>query len=86
MHDDFSAWLGGVNVHLTNEVAISRWGAVEALVRWTTEPQKALRLSACAIAVASVTGEQRLEISRILQGGDASLSMKDNDAEVQVLA
>ena len=50
MHEHFSYWLRGANVSLTDDVAKSRWGAVEALVHWTTEPQKALRLSASAIA------------------------------------
>ena len=86
MHDCFAAWLRGVNVHLTDDVARSRWAAVESLVRWVTESEKALRLAASAVAVASVSSEWRQEISRALQQGDASFPMVGNDAELQVLA
>ena len=86
MHEHFSHWLGGVNVSLTDAVAKSRWGAVEALVNWAAEPQKALRLSASAIAGASVREEWLQEISGVLRSGDASFSMIDNYAEMQVLA
>ena len=86
MHDYFAAWLAGVNVHLTDDVAKSRWAAVESLVRWVTEPEKALRLAASAVSVASVNSEWRKEISRALQQGDASFPMVGNNAELQVLA
>ena len=86
MHEQFAYWLRGVNVSLTDAVAKSRWRAVEALVHWTTEPQKALRLSASAVAAASVPEEWLQEISGVLRGGDASFSMIDNAAEMQVLA
>ena len=86
MHDYFAAWLRGVNVHLTDDVARSRWAAVESLVRWVTESEKALHLAASAVAVASVSSEWRPEISRALQQGDASFPMVGNDAELQVLA
>lgn len=86
MHKHFTHWLHGVNVHLTDEVAKSRWGAVEALVDWTTEPQKALRLAASAIAPASVSEQWRQEILAVLGSGDASFSTIDNNAEMQVLA
>ena len=86
MHNYFAAWLRGVNVHLTDDVARSRWAAVESLVRWVTESEKALRLAASAVAVASVNSEGRQEISRALQQGDASFPMMGNDAELQVLA
>ena len=86
MHDYFAAWLTGVNVHLTDDVARSRWAAVGSLVRWVTESERALRLAASAVAVASVNSEWRQEISRALQRGDASFSMMGNDAELQVLA
>ena len=86
MHDHFAAWLRGVNVQLTDDVARSRWAAVEALVDWATDSEKAVRLSSAAVAVASISAEQRQEIAKILQGGDASFSMIDNDAELQVLA
>ncbi len=86
MHNYFAAWLKGANVQLTDGVARSRWAAVEALVHWATESGKAVRLSAPAIAVASISAEQRQEISQVLQGGDASFAMIGNDAELQVLA
>ena len=86
MHDYFAAWLRGVYVHLTDDVARSRWAAVESLVRWVTESEKALRLAASAVAVASVSSKWRQEISRALQQGDASFPMVGNDAELQVLA
>ena len=86
MHDFFAAWLRGVNVHLTNDVAKSRWAAVESLVRWGTESEMALHLAASAVAVASVDTAWRQHISRALQEGDASFPMKGNDAELQVLA
>ena len=86
MHDYFAVWLGGVNVRLTDDVARSRWAAVESLVRWVTESEEALHLAASAVAVASVNSEWREEISRALQQGDASFPMIDNDAELQVLA
>ncbi len=86
MHDYFSAWLGKVNVELVDAVARSRWDAVEALVRWATEPKKALRLSAAAVQVESVPEEERQEISRVLQQGDASVPMVGNHVEMQVLA
>ena len=86
MHNYFATWLGGVNVHLTDDVARSRWAAVEALVGWATDSGKAVRLSSAAVAVASISAEQRQEIAQVLQGGDASFSMMDNDAELQVLA
>ena len=86
MHDHFAAWLRGVNVHLTNDVAKSRWVAVESLVGSVTESEKALRLAASAVAVASVDSEWRQQISRALQQGDASFPMIGNDAELQVLA
>ena len=86
MHEHFSYWLRGVNVGLTDEVAKSRWGAVEALARWTTEPQKALRLSASAVASARVPEEWLREISDMLRSGDIAFTAIDNDAEMQVLA
>lgn len=86
MHEQFSYWLRGTNVSLTDEVARSRWGAVVSLADWTTEPQKALRLSASAIAAASVPEQWLKEISEVLGSGDASFSMIDNHAEMQVLA
>ena len=86
MHDYFAVWLGGVNVRLTDDVARSRWAAVESLVRWVTESEEALHLAASAVAVASVNSKWREEISRALQQGDASFPMIDNDAELQVLA
>ena len=86
MHDYFAAWLRGVNVHLTDGVAKSRWAAVESLVRWVTESENALHLAASAVAAASVNSEWRHEISRSLQQGDASFPMVGNDAELQVLA
>lgn len=86
MHDYFAAWLRGANVQLINEVARSRWAAVEALVAWATDSGKAARLSSCAVAVASIGDEQRREIAQVLQGGDASFAMVENDAELQVLA
>ena len=86
MHDYFAAWLRGVNVQLTDDVAKSRWAAVESLVQWVTESEKALHLAASAVAVASVNSEWRKEISRALQQGDASFPMMGNDAELQVLA
>lgn len=86
MHDYFAAWLRGVNVHLTDDVARSRWAAVESLVEWVTESEKALCLAASAVAVASVDPEWRKEISQALQQGDASFPMMGNDAELQVLA
>ena len=86
MHDFFAAWLRGVNVHLTNDVAKSRWAAVESLVRWVTESEMALHLAASAVAVASVDTAWRQHISRALQEGDASFPMMGNDAELQVLA
>ena len=86
MHEHFSYWLGGVNVNLTGDVAESRWGAVEALVNWAAEPKEALRLSASAIAAASVREEWLQEISGVLRSGDASFSMIDNYEEMQVLA
>ena len=86
MHERFAHWLGGVNVYLTDEVSKSRWAAVEALVHWATEPRRGLCLSVSAVAVASIPEEWRSEISGVLQGGDTSFSMIDNDAEVQVLA
>ena len=86
MHDYFAAWLKGVNVQLTDDVVRSRWVAVEALVQWVTESEKALRLAASAVAVASVSSEWRQEISRALQQGDASFPMMGNNAELQVLA
>ena len=86
MHDYFAVWLGGVNVRLTDDVARSRWAAVESLVRWVTESEEALHLAASAVSVASVNSEWREEISRALQQGDASFPMIDNDAELQVLA
>ena len=86
MHDYFAAWLRGVNVQLTDDVARSRWAAVEALVQWVTESEKALRLAASAVAVASVSSEWRQEMSRALQQGDASFPMMGNNAELQVLA
>ena len=85
MHEHFSYWLRGVNVGLTDEVAKSRWGAVEALARWTTEPQKALRLSASAVASAWVPEEWLREISDVLRTGDTAVSAIGNDAEMQVL-
>ena len=86
MHDYFAAWLRGVNVQLTDDVAKSRWAAVEAVVQWVTESERALRLAASTMSVASVSSEWRQEISRILQQGDASFPMMGNDAELQVLA
>lgn len=86
MHDFFAAWLRGVNVHLTDDVARSRWAAVESLVGWVTESENALRLAASAVAVASVDSKWRQQISQALQQGDASFPMIDNDAELQVLA
>ena len=86
MHKYFAAWLSGVNVHLTDEVARSRWAAVESLVQWVTDSEKALRLAASAVAVESVGSEWRQEISLALQQGDASFAMVGNDAELQVLA
>ena len=86
MHNYFAVWLRGVNVHLTDDVARNRWAAVESLVRWVTESEKALRLAASAVAVASVNSEWRQKISRALQQGDASFPMMGNDAELQVLA
>lgn len=86
MHEHFSYWLGGVNVGLTDEVAKSRWGAVEALTGWTTEPQKALQLSASAVASARVPEEWLREVSEVLRSGDTALSAIDNAAEMQVLA
>ena len=86
MHDYFAAWLSGVNVQLTNDVAKSRWAAVKAVVQWVTESERALRLAASAVAVASVSSERREEISQALQQGDASFPMVGNDAELQVLA
>ena len=86
MHDYFAGWLRGVNVHLTDDVARSRWAAVESLVRWVTEPEEALRLAASAVAVATVSSEWCQEISRALQQRDASIPMVGNDAELQVLA
>ena len=86
MHDYFAVWLKGVNVQLTDDVARSRWAAVESLVQWVTESEKALHLAASAVAVAFVDSEWRKEISRALQHGDASFPMIGNDAELQVLA
>ena len=86
MHEYFAAWLRGVYLQLTDDVARSRWAAVESLVRWVTESEKALSLAASAVAVASVSSEWRQEISRALQQGDASFAMVGNDAELQVLA
>ena len=86
MHDYFAAWLRGVNVHLTDDVARSRWAAVESLVQWVTDSEKALRLAASAVAVESIDSEWRQKISRALQQGDASFPMVGNDAELQVLA
>ncbi len=86
MHNYFAAWLRGVNVLLTDDVAKSRWAAVKSLVEWVKEPEKALHLAASAVAVASVNADWRKEISQALQNGDASFPMMDNDAELQVLA
>ena len=86
MHDYFAAWLSGVYVQLTDDVARSRWAAVEVLVQRTTESGKAVRLAASAVAVASVSVEQRREVAEALQEGDASFPMINNDAELQVLA
>ena len=86
MHDRFSLWLARVNVQLVDKVARSRWGAVKALVSWATTPQSLLRISSVALTGASVPEAQRQEISKVLQGGDASLPMVGNDAELQVLA
>lgn len=85
MHEHFSYWLRGVNVGLTDEVAKSRWGAVGALARWTADPRQALRLSASAVASASVPEEWLREISNVLRSGDTAFSAIDNDAEMQVL-
>ena len=85
MHEHFTYWLRGANVSLTDDVAKSRWGAVEALVRWTTDPQKALYLSASAIAAASVPDGWLQEISGVLRDGDASFSTIENGAEMQAL-
>ena len=86
MHDYFAAWLSGVNVQLTDDVARSRWAAVEVLVQRTTESGKAVRLAASAVAVAPVSVEQRREVAEALQEGDASFPMINNDAELQILA
>ena len=86
MHNYFATWLRGVNVNLTDEVAKSRWSAVESLVQWVTESEKALHLAASAVAVDSVNPVWRNEIGQALQRGDSSFAMMDNDVELQILA
>ena len=86
MHDYFSHWLGGVTIGLTSDVAKSRWVAVEELANWANHPHKVLRLSAIAIAGPSTADANPDELIRVLQSGDASFPMIENDVEVQVLS
>lgn len=84
---------GSVHGHLSRvlvdgelAVLVARGDGVESLLSWVTESQKALRLAASAVSVASVNSEWRQEISGALQHGDAAFAMMNNNAELQVLA
>ncbi len=86
MHDYFSHWLGGVTIGLTGDVAKSRWVAVEKLANWANQPHKVVQLSAIAAAGPSTAGTNPDELIRVLQSGDASFPMIENDVEVQVMS